>query len=240
MATTGQLAEFPYNEDTSGGDHSLLGIGFVQSSIGGGVRSSSSTSYLANANKRPNLTVLINVTVEKLLKTGMRANLKSFRSVQFRASPGTKFINSRILNDNVLRWIHPNNCDGSQRSYPFCWHDWNSANTPIVWLGNPHDLVSLGIPVVIDNPAVGANLIDHVILPNIFNVKGEESLDTLRDPNLLGAAIDEWTTNKTGIIANSVANTFGFARLPTNSPIVETLGDPASGPKSPHWKLSSQ
>ena len=105
-------------------------------------------------------------------------------------------------------------------------------------IGNPHDLVSLGIPVIIDNPAVGANLIDHVLLPNIFNVKGEESLDTLlRDPNLLGAAIDEWTTNKTGIIANTVANTFGFARLPSKSPILETLGDPASGPKSPHWEV---
>ena len=105
-------------------------------------------------------------------------------------------------------------------------------------IGNPHDLASLGIPVIIDNPAAGANLIDHVILPNIFNVKGEESLDTLlRDPNLLGAAIDEWTTNKTGLIANSVVNTFGFARLPSNSPILETLGDPASGPKSPHWEF---
>ena len=105
-------------------------------------------------------------------------------------------------------------------------------------IGNPHDLVSLGIPVIIDNPAVGANLIDHVLLPNIFNVKGEESLDTLlRDPNLLGAAVDEWTANKTGIIANTVANTFGFARLPSNSPILETHGDPASGPKSPHWEI---
>jgi len=127
MATTGQLEEFPYNEDTSGGDHSLHGIGFVQSSAGGGVRSS---SYLANANKRPNFTVLINVTVEKLPETGMRGNLKSFLSIQFSVSPVMQFISSRILTDNLFIWFHPNDCDGSQRSYPFCWHDWNSENTP--------------------------------------------------------------------------------------------------------------
>ena len=87
MATTGQLSEFPYNEDTSGGDHSLLGIGLIQSSIGRGVRSSSSTSYLANANSRPNLTVLINATVLKLLQSGTKGALKSFRSVEFSNSP---------------------------------------------------------------------------------------------------------------------------------------------------------
>ncbi|KAF8194150.1 aryl alcohol oxidase [Pholiota molesta] len=47
------LAEFPYNGDMSGGDHSLLGIGWLKSSMAGGVRSSSSTTYLAAANGRP-------------------------------------------------------------------------------------------------------------------------------------------------------------------------------------------
>ena len=105
-------------------------------------------------------------------------------------------------------------------------------------IGNADDLKALNIPVLIDNPAVGANLIDHVLLPNTFNVKGDESLDRiLRDPTLLGAAINQWTTNRTGIVANSVANTFGFARLPSKSPIFKTVADPASGPKSPHWEI---
>lgn len=133
MATTGQLSEFPYNEDTSGGDHSLLGIGFFQSSIGKGVRSSSSTSYLANANSRPNLTVLINATVVKLLKTGTKGALKSFRGVQFSSSPGMQFFNLRILNNNLPRWFHPNDREGAQRSHLICWDDWNNTNTSIVW-----------------------------------------------------------------------------------------------------------
>ena len=82
---------FPFNEDTSGGDHSLLGIGFLQSSAGQGSRSSSSTSYLAQANSRPNLTVLINTTVLKLLQSPQATSnaVPSFRKVQIAASPGT-------------------------------------------------------------------------------------------------------------------------------------------------------
>jgi choline dehydrogenase-like flavoprotein len=71
----------------------------------------------------------------------------------------------------------------------------------------------LNIPVVINNPAVGANLIDHLLMLNDFNVK--DSLDILlRDPSLLGAAMDQWAVKKTGVITDTVANTFGFARLP--------------------------
>ena len=102
MATTGELSEFMYNEDMSGGNHSLLGIGFIQASIGGGIRSSSSTSYLAHANSRPNLSmVLINATVLNLLQSGTKGALKSFRSVQFSNSPGMRFITFGILNDDL-------------------------------------------------------------------------------------------------------------------------------------------
>ena len=104
-------------------------------------------------------------------------------------------------------------------------------------IGNANDLKALNIPVLIDNPVVGTNLSDHLV-PNIFNAKGDESLDRiLRDPTLLEAAIEQWTKNRTGIIANSLGNTFGFARLPSNSPIFKTVADPASGPKSPHWEI---
>jgi len=58
--------------------------------------------------------------------------------------------------------------------------------------------------------------------------------DLPRDPIPLGAAMGEWTVNKTRVISNVFANTFGFARLP---PIFKTIVDAASGPKSPHWEI---
>lgn len=83
IATTKQLTEFPYSDDTSGINNNYLGIGWAQSTMDGGLRTSSSTSYLASTQGRPNLTVVINAMVTKLLQTGSSRGLKSFRSVQF-------------------------------------------------------------------------------------------------------------------------------------------------------------
>ncbi|KAF8960730.1 hypothetical protein BDZ97DRAFT_1920807 [Flammula alnicola] len=231
LATTEQLSsEFPFNEDLSGGSHSILGLGFLQSTIGGGVRSSSSTSYLANANGRPNLTVLINATVMKLLQTGTTSSgLKSFRSVQFTSSPGTSLapgggptLTAKARKEVILSA--------------------GALNSPQILqlsgIGNSADLASFNIPVLIDNPEVGYNLSDHVLLPNIFNVNGQGSFDDLlRDSSLIGAAINEWAVNKTGVIANNFINFFGFSRLPENATIFDTVADPAPGPNSPHWEM---
>lgn len=39
------------------------------------------------------------------------------------------------------------------------------------------------------------------------------------------------------MLANNVVNNFGFARLPSDSPIFNTTEDPSAGPKSPHWEV---
>jgi len=106
MATAQQLhSEFPFNQDISGGSQSLIGVGFAQSTGGNGVRSSSSTSYLAGANSRPNLTVLINATVMKLVQSGTKGSLKSFRKVQFTSSPGTATTpGGRIYRVSLRQW----------------------------------------------------------------------------------------------------------------------------------------
>ena len=74
-----------------GGD--VLGIGWTQNSIGGGERSSSSTTYLAEAVKRGNVDVLTNAHVTKLVQTGTTKLPKGYtvpvvRSLQFATGPG--------------------------------------------------------------------------------------------------------------------------------------------------------
>ena len=87
IATTRELSEeFPFNEDMGGGD--VLGIGWVQASIADGQRSSSATTYLAAAINRPNVHVLLNTHVTKLLRTGTIKGVPSFRSVEFASKPG--------------------------------------------------------------------------------------------------------------------------------------------------------
>ncbi|KAF9483366.1 alcohol oxidase [Pholiota conissans] len=228
LLTTQQLsAEFPINHDMSGGDHSLLGIGWVKSSAAGGVRSSSSTTYLAAANSRPNLTVLINAYVTKLIQTGT-ASRKAFRSVQFKNSPGTGtspagatvVVNARkevILSAGSVGTAQILQLSG---------------------IGNKNELQTLGITSVLNNPDVGENLSDHTLLPNIFSVRGDDSFDhILRSNSLVGDEVTDWVTNKTGMFINNVVNNFGFARIPSNASIFSTTTDPAPGPTSPHWEI---
>ncbi|PPQ80124.1 hypothetical protein CVT25_001423 [Psilocybe cyanescens] len=251
LAATRQLgSEFAFNEDMSGGDRSLLGIGFLQSSVGGGVRSSSSTSYLAKANERPNLTVLINAVVMKVIQTGStHSGLKSFRSVQFTASPGTaisltgKSMPSHVSNKIVTEVkIDPPVIVTARREVILAA---GAVNTPQILqlsgIGDSKDLQALKIHPIIDNPSVGANLSDHTLLPNIFTVKPQHEDRTfdhvLRNPNQLSAQIMQWQTNKTGVLANNIANNLGFMRVPSNDPIFRTTKDPTPGPKSPHWEM---
>ena len=73
-----------------GGD--VLGLGWVQSSIGDGVRSSSATTYLEAAKSRPNLDVLVGHQVTKLAPVGWPIGGKpSFRQVHFAAGPSGTF-----------------------------------------------------------------------------------------------------------------------------------------------------
>lgn len=239
LLTTQQLPnDFPFNQDMSGGDHSLLGFGFVKSSAGGGKRSSSSTTYLAAASSRPNLTVLINVTVQKLLQSGTAAattadaaitsaaTVPVFKSVVFSGTPGmsslTKSITVTARKEVILSA--------------------GSIGTPQILqlsgIGNPTQLTPLGIPVVVKNPSVGANLSDHSLTPNLFTAKANSSFDhILGDPVQVQAILNEYIANKTGMFANNIANNFGFKRLPSNSSILAQFGDPAAGPGSPHWEF---
>ncbi|KAJ7693420.1 aryl-alcohol-oxidase from pleurotus Eryingii [Mycena rosella] len=77
QATT-QLKEFPFNLDMNSG--STLGLGWGQSTINNGLRSSSATSYLApQFLARPNLYVLLNARVTRLLPTATNV----FRTVEY-------------------------------------------------------------------------------------------------------------------------------------------------------------
>lgn len=108
IATTKELsAEFPFNKDTIGGD--VLGVGELASfywpcniiylqhnqgwswaTIGGGMRSSSATAYLAPVSGRPNLDIVINAQATKLVMTGKVNGLPSFHSVEVAEKAGGK------------------------------------------------------------------------------------------------------------------------------------------------------
>ena len=233
------MDEFPFNPDMGGGD--VLGIGWVQSSIGDGVRSSSSTSYLRNALSRPNLHVLINATVMKLLPSGFRNRKISFGLVQFASSVDGE--HRDLLQDihHLISFLFV-----AKPCFVYATKEIilsaGSIGTPQILLlsgiGPYEELTALHIPTIFNNPSVGRNFTDHVLVPNVYNVRGSESLDNLlRDPAVFADALDQWTATKTGVLANGVGNHLGFFRLARNSSIFSTVSDPSSGPTASHWEL---
>ncbi|KAJ7924329.1 aryl alcohol oxidase [Mycena leptocephala] len=83
IATTQENpSQFPFNLDMNSGRP--LGVGWLQSTIKGGQRSSAATSYLGPSfMSRPNLHVLVNSRVTRIIQTGVDNGKPAFRAVEF-------------------------------------------------------------------------------------------------------------------------------------------------------------
>ena len=106
-------------------------------------------------------------------------------------------------------------------------------------VGNQASLKSLGIKTIVDVPDVGENMQDHAFVAVQWTVNSTKTIDTLNDqPALFNAALAEYDQTHTGILAdNPAGNQIGWFRLPEDSPILKTFGDPTGGPVSPHFEL---
>ncbi len=125
----------PRNEDFNGATQE--GAGYYQATSRHGRRSSSATAYLRSAEKRANLHVEVEALATRILFEGRRAVGVEFRQ---RGRVRSVYANEVIL------------CGGS-------------INSPqllqLSGVGPAEHLRSLGIPVVLDAPGVGADLQDH-------------------------------------------------------------------------------
>ncbi|KAF7362557.1 GMC oxidoreductase [Mycena venus] len=91
--------EFPFNLDYNSGEP--LGVGWFQSTIGGGERSSSATSYLApKFIQRENLHVLLHAQVSRLVGPRVTKGVVSFEGVEF--SQGKSLFTAKAANEIIL------------------------------------------------------------------------------------------------------------------------------------------
>lgn len=76
-------------------------------------------------------------------------------------------------------------------------------------VGGASLLQSKGVGVVYENPNVGENLQDHVLLPLAFEAtSGEATFESLRDETVFGEALPEYTVNHTGPLASGTTNSY--------------------------------
>ncbi|KAF5355502.1 hypothetical protein D9758_006408 [Tetrapyrgos nigripes] len=218
--TQEQDSEFKFNLDYNSGNQ--LGIGWVQSTVGFGVRSSSATSYLGpKTTRRKNLHVLLNTRVTRVLPVDDAKPL-TVRTVEFTQDAG-KTIQRVLAQKEVILSA-------------------GAIMSPTILLnsglGPAEALSSLNIKVVHDLPSVGQNLTNQPNLPNSFLVNSTETLETVsRNSTLEAEFLYRWNETKTGPFVDTPNIFMGWFRLPSNSSIFEQFDDPAAGPNTGHFEL---
>ncbi|KAF9458550.1 aryl-alcohol-oxidase from pleurotus Eryingii [Collybia nuda] len=223
IRTTQEMSdEFPFNIDMNSGDH--IGIGWIQTTINGSRRSSSATSYLGpNFINRPNLHVLLNARVTRLLSENGGPNTgASFKTVEF----------VQNLNGSRLRVTASKEVILSA----------GAVGTPHILLhsgiGDTDSLNKLGIKPLLHLPDVGKNLSDHPLLPSSWFVNSTDTFEAAgRNASLAKSFFEEWNNTQTGPLVDTVLDHLGWLRVPDNSSIFERFSDPASGKNTAHFEL---
>ncbi|MEI6801016.1 MAG: GMC family oxidoreductase N-terminal domain-containing protein, partial [Pseudomonadota bacterium] len=180
FAAAAQLG-IPRNLDMTGEVQD--GVGFYQLTQKNYRRSSTATAYLRPAERRANLTVLTGAQVLRIVVDQGRATGVDL------AGQGIVRAGEVILSAGAI---------GSPRLLQ------------LSGIGPADYLRGLGIPVVFDQPGVGANLQDHVDLFVIAECTGPHTYDRFAKPHLSALAALQYLLTRKGPVASSLFETGGF------------------------------
>jgi choline dehydrogenase-like flavoprotein len=106
-------------------------------------------------------------------------------------------------------------------------------------IGDPAELSEVGIQPIVNLPSVGKNMSDHAAVRNIFEINPNVS-DMLQDylnPAALDTELAQWSSNRTGPLADLGCRQVAWLRLPRTDPIFKTYKDPTPGLRSAHYEL---
>ncbi|KAJ7073980.1 aryl-alcohol oxidase [Mycena amicta] len=237
MQTTNELPnQYPYNIDTNSGKP--LGLGWLQSTVGGGSRSSSATSYLSDAFiRRDNLDVLLHAQVSRLIGAENAINGKpTFSGVEFRQGiarclsmtfyvpqTGQTLFTAHARKEIILSA--------------------GSVGTPSILLhsgiGDRDILTPLGIPTIHHLPSVGKNITDQTFFGISYFVNFNDTEDTItQNATRFNEAFAQWNESHTGPFVIEAATHVSWHRLDSDSPIFANHSDPSAGPNTPHIEIT--
>ena len=163
------------------------GVGFVPVSQRRGRRFSVLDGYYAPARRRPNLTVVTGALVTRVLVEGGRAV-----GVEYRASEGGQPDEARATREVVV-------CAGA-------------IGTPqllqLSGIGPSDTLRALGIESVVNHPAVGANLLDHLACGLLVRTRNVETLASAESL----ANLARWLFLGRGPLTSNLGEAVAFVR----------------------------
>lgn len=181
-------AGVPASEDFDG--QYQEGAGYYHQTVERGRRMSAAKTYLQRARKRPNVTVLTHVAVQRMafdgtLVTGVvfRQNRGSLRTAKARTEV--------ILSAGTI---------GSAQILE------------LSGIGDAKRLKALGIAVKAHSPGVGENVQDHYQAPVTMSVSGLETLNRFASGTALLGQILRYYLRRDGLLASNAAPAGGFFR----------------------------
>jgi choline dehydrogenase len=180
-----QAFGIPFTDDLNG--ESNEGVGFVPVSQRRGRRFSVLDGYLRPARRRPNLTIVTDALVTRVLIEDGRA-----AGVAYRLDGDTAEEQARSDREVVL-------CAGAIGSPHLL---------QLSGVGPRGALAGAGIHVVRDTPGVGANLLDHLANGLLVRTRGVETLasaDSLRN-------LARWVLRGTGPLTSNLGEAVAFVR----------------------------
>ncbi|RDB25991.1 Pyranose dehydrogenase 1 [Hypsizygus marmoreus] len=223
IKTTQHLPDmFPFNLDMNSGN--TVGLGWTQATINKGQRSSSATSYLGpKFIDRPNLAVLLNTQVSRVISTNSSAEFPVFLDVELSQDNGRTLHVVTASKEIILSA--------------------GSVGTPYILMnsgiGNCTELALAGVPCKLNLPSVGKNMSDHALLVNSWFVNSNCTFEAAaRNATLEQEELQQWNTTETGPLVATVIDHLAFLRLPKNASIFKRFPDPSAGPTSAHYEMA--
>ncbi|KAJ4465690.1 hypothetical protein C8J55DRAFT_528227 [Lentinula edodes] len=213
--------EFPFNLDYNSGD--TIGLGWTQATVGPVLlHENNAAAYLIPAMSRPNLDIIVNSQVTKILQTGTKDGQPVFSAVQFYTVGDTEIHTINASKEIIISA--------------------GAIKTPqllmLSGIGEKDYLSTLGIDVLVDVPDVGQNLQDHPLTTISWTVNSTNTLDNIRTNKTLAAQLlQQWNDTHTGGLTLGPGNQLAWLRLPNNATIFKNNTDPSAGNRSAHYEF---
>jgi choline dehydrogenase len=182
-----EQAGYARNDDFNGATQD--GFGHYQLTQRDGRRCSTAVAYLHPASERPNLTVETGLQVERVVFEGTRAV----------GVEGSR-------NGEILHFE-------SEREVILSGGAYNSPQLLMLsGIGPADHLASRLVEPILDRPAVGRNLTDHVNVWVLWRSLDPVSLATAMAPELIDANVEEFEQRGRGPLTSNLAESGGFVR----------------------------
>ncbi|NVK38647.1 MAG: GMC family oxidoreductase N-terminal domain-containing protein [Gammaproteobacteria bacterium] len=193
-----QLNGIPFNPDINGAEQS--GCRLNQVTHKDGERCSTAKGYITPILDRPNLTVITQAHVQKILLENKTAKGVSYKQ-------GKKTFEITADKEVIL----------SAGAYG------SPQILELSGIGNPEHLAKAGLELKHELQGVGENLQDHITAVPVYRTKAAPGTFGL---SLKGAwhvikGIMEWRKQRTGIITSNFAESVAFTQLDPNEPCVD-------------------